>query len=128
MASSKLSRRKLADYAADQIAAGKSGVLDQLAAHLIESGRTKEAELIVRDIQTALLSRGKAVVTVTSARALSSEAKADIERFVKAQYENVQTIELIEQIDKSVLGGVRIDLPNAVLDATAKTKLESLTI
>jgi len=128
MASPKLSRRKLAEYAADQLMADKQSVLDQLGAYLIESGRTKEAELVVRDIQTALLTRGKAIVTVTAARPLSAEAKSDVEQFVKSHYENIQNVELIEEIDESVLGGVRIALPNAVLDATAKTKLESLTV
>ncbi len=128
MASAKLSRRKLAEYAADQLMENKTSVLEQLAAYLIESGRTKEAELIVRDIQTALLSRGKAVAAVMVARPLSTEAKSDIEQFIKAHYANVQDVELHEEIDESVLGGVRIALPNAVLDATVKTKLESLTV
>lgn len=128
MTSSKLSRRKIAEYAADQLMANKTSVLDQLGAYLIESGRTKEAELVVRDIQTALLARGKAVVTAVAARSLSAEAKRDIEQFVRSHYEKVRDVELIEEIDKSVLGGVRITLPNAVLDSTAKTKLESLTI
>jgi F0F1-type ATP synthase delta subunit len=128
MTSSKLSRRKIAEYAADQLMANKTSVLDQLGAYLIESGRTKEAELVVRDIQTALLARGKAIVTAVAARSLSAEAKRDIEQFVRSHYEKVRDVELIEEIDKSVLGGVRITLPNAVLDSTAKTKLESLTI
>lgn len=128
MASPKLSRRKIAEYTADQLVADKTSVLDQLGAYLIESGRTKEAELIVRDIQTALLTRGKAIVTVVSARPLLAETRGDIEQFVRGHYKNVQSVELVEEIDKSVLGGVRITLPDAVLDATAKAKLESLTV
>lgn len=124
--SDKLSRRKLASYTADRLLGGHQAVIEQLAAYLVRTGRTKESELVVRDIETALLSKGKVVATITSARPLSAEAKEDVKKFISSEYSSVQSIELIEHIDESVIGGVRINLPNAVLDTTVKTKLESL--
>ncbi len=125
-----ISRRKLANHVADKLAAGEnaSAVLRELAAYLLDTKRASEAELLVRAIEEALLLRGTALVTTTSARPLSIEATADIKAMVKAKYEHVQQVELREIIDQSVLAGVKITLPDMQLDTTAKTTLEKLTV
>ena len=76
----KLTRRKLSDYAAEQLLAGKkvNEVMREIAAHLIDTKRTKELELVVRDIESRLLAQGMALVTVTSARELTKGEVADI--------------------------------------------------
>ncbi len=124
----KISRRKLAQYTADQIQANVPAPLEQLAAYLVESGRTNEAELVVRDIETALLSRGIAVVRVTVARPLQSAATAEIEAFVKAHYPGVTKVTIEEILDESIIGGMKLSLPDAQLDASIKTKLEKLMV
>ena len=51
---SRLSRRRLAVYIADGLVSGtpsKATLIEQLAGYLIESRRTKELGLIVRDIE-----------------------------------------------------------------------------
>lgn len=125
-----ISRRKLAAYTADSISAGKSQhhVMLELAAYLIEQHRTREQDLLTRDIETALLSRGTAVATTTSARPLSEEAKSTISDFIKSAYHGVTKVAQREVIDKSVIGGVKIELPDAQLDGTVRTKLEKLTV
>ncbi len=125
-----LSRRKLADQAARRIAAGesKSTVLNELAAYLIDTGRKNEADLLVRDIETALISRGVVVGTVVSARPLTAEAKKTIDSFVKHHYENVQSVVLRERVDESVIGGVRLELADRQLDVTVANKLDKLMV
>lgn len=125
-----ISRRKLADYAADRIVGGDdvTSVLNEVAAFLVDTKRLRESELVVRALEGALLSRGTALATVTSARALSDAAKADIESFVMAEYAGVKSVIVREIIDETVLAGVKISLPDAQLDATAKTKLEKLVV
>ena len=125
-----VSRRKLANQAARRIAAGevKATVLRELAAYLIDSGREREAELLVRDIETAMLSHGVAVGTVVSARKLSADALATIEGFVKHHYKNTSKVVLRERLDTSVIGGVKLILPDKQLDATIQTKLDKLTV
>ena len=77
----RLSRRKLAEYSADQLLAGKKeAVLQELAAYLIEKKRVSELELIVRDIEAALLARGTAIADVVTARKLTAETQAQIEK------------------------------------------------
>ncbi|HRJ06462.1 MAG TPA: F0F1 ATP synthase subunit delta [Candidatus Saccharibacteria bacterium] len=125
-----VSRRKLANLAARRIAGGevKASVLRDLAAYLIDSGRQREAELLVRDVETAMLKHGIAVGTVVSARKLSTDALATVEGFVKHHYKTVTKVVLRERLDSSVIGGVRLELPDKQLDATIQTRLDKLTV
>jgi F0F1-type ATP synthase delta subunit len=125
----KLSRRKLSGNAAARIAGGepKKTVLRDLAAYLSDSGRTSEATLIARDIEAMLLERGTAVGTVTSARPLSSTALKSIEAFVRQTDSRVEQVVLREQVDETLIGGVKLELPGSQLDATVKAKLDKIT-
>ena len=126
----KLSRRKLAGNAAARINEGenKKTVLQELAAYLLDTGRKKEATLIVRDIEAMLVDAGMAIGTVISARPLSKEARTTIESFIKQQNAQVKNVVLREQVDESLIGGVRLELPGKQLDASVKAKLEQLTV
>lgn len=126
----KLSRRKLAGNAAARLAGGetKKTVLRDLAAYLIDTNRKKEAVLVVRDIESMLVDAGTAVGTVISARPLSGAALKSVESFVKESNSRIKTVVLREQIDESLIGGVRLELPGKQLDASVKAKLEQLTV
>ena len=126
----KLSRRKLAGNAAARLAAGepKKTVLRDIAAYLIDSGRTSEAALVVRDIEAMLVDAGTAIGTVTSARALSADSLKRIENFVKASDVRIKHVTLREKIDESLIGGIRLEIPGAQLDASVKAKLDMITV
>ncbi len=126
----KLSRRKLSEYVAGRLLKGDStkGVMKELAAYLLETRRTRELELIIRDIEARMLDSGTALVTTISARQLSSEAKQAIEELVKSARPKVKNVILREEIDESVIGGVRIELPGSIADMTVKAKLDKLTV
>ncbi|HEX6416391.1 MAG TPA: F0F1 ATP synthase subunit delta [Candidatus Saccharimonadales bacterium] len=119
----RLSRRKIADHAAGKLVSGVSSkkVLQEVAAYLVETGRTREMELIVRDIEAALAEKGIVVADVTSARPLSSSLKAEVAKLAGAK--NVQ---LRETIDESVLGGMRVTVPGKRFDGTVRRKLTVL--
>jgi F0F1-type ATP synthase delta subunit len=125
----KLSRRKLAMNAATRLADGesKATVLRDVAAYLIDSGRTSEATLVVRDIEAMLVSNGTAIGTVTSARTLTSGALQSIETMVKQSDSRIKQVVLREQIDESLIGGMKLELPSAQLDASVKAKLDKIT-
>lgn len=125
-----LSRRKLAGNVAARLAGGESQktVLKELAAFLIDSGRKKEASLIVRDVEAMLVDAGTAIGTVISARPLTGDSLKTIEAFIKQSNARIKTVVLREQVDESLIGGVRIELPGAQLDASVKAKLEKLTV
>jgi F-type H+-transporting ATPase subunit delta len=119
----RLSRRKIAKYVADNVSKGVAAdeVISEVAAYLIDSRRTRELALVVRAIEDELADRGEVIANVTTARTLDDSLKKSVESLVRAK-----TIHLRESIDESVIGGVKIDLPGATLDATIKRKLLAL--
>jgi F-type H+-transporting ATPase subunit delta len=119
----KLSRRKLAQYVADTLVAGveASVVLREVAAYLIDSGRLRETELVIRAIEDTLADRGIVLARVTTATDLTATLRRDIEEMINARQVTLDTM-----IDPSVIGGVRIEIPGKVLDATVQRKLLAL--
>jgi len=119
----RLSRRKLSIYAAEQIIAGVAvkKVLSELGAYLIDAGRTDGQELLVRDIEVELASRGIVVADVTSARPLDKTTKEEVATLVGAKH-----VQFREAIDPAVIGGIRIDTPGKRFDRTIRHKLNAL--
>ena len=118
----------MTEYVADQIVAGanEKDVATSLAAYLIDTRRTSELELIVRDIDYQLSERGIVLASVISAYTLSDATKKMITDMI-TDTTGAKTIELEEHIDPSVLGGVRIDIPGRQLDGTIARRLNLLT-
>lgn len=120
-----LSRRQLAVYAADQLLANKrvSGIAKELAAVLVNSRRSNQAELLAQDIAWELEHRGEvANAMVTSAHELSEELRKQISNFVK-QSAKVNQVIINENLDESVIGGVRIETAAHSWDKTLSRKL-----
>lgn len=110
----KLSRRKIADYVAGQYAAGAPlhKLVKQVAAHLVETGRTRESELVTRAILDALAARGIVAATVTAAHPLSQNLEQSIKQMLG------RDVRITTVVDPLVLGGVRIESPGQQLDTT----------
>lgn len=119
----RVSRRKIAAYAADSLVAGQktSKVLETVAAYLIANKRTREQELIVRDIEAALQARGIVVADITSAHPVADSLLVEIKKLTGATSLQTRTI-----IDGTVLGGIRIDTPGKRFDGTIRRKLNAL--
>ena len=121
----RLSRRKISAYFADEFIRGNKEIAKQLAGFLVETRRTDELELIVRDIETALDDRGVVIADVDSARELSGEAKKSVASFLK-ESRSAKTVHLRENVDHTLLGGARITTAGFELDATLRRKLTAL--
>lgn len=117
----KLSRQKLATYIADQLKAGDSDALNQLAAYLVETGRTDEADRIVLSAQELLERDGYVYAEVTTATKLSADMKTKVADLLQAT-----DIEIKETIDPDVLGGIRVKTPSRLFDATIARRLQNL--
>lgn len=119
----KLSRRKLALYAANQVVDGaiSATVIAEIAAYLTESGRVRESELVVRAIEDELAARSVVVADVTTAYALTDAEKADIRTLIGSN-----SVYFRETVDQQIIGGVRVKTPGKMLDATVRTKLQAL--
>ncbi|HWT40655.1 MAG TPA: F0F1 ATP synthase subunit delta [Dongiaceae bacterium] len=123
----KVSRRLLAEYVADQLEAGTASkkITRQLAAYLLENGRDKELELVLRDVQSALAARGSVSGTITTAFELDQATKKSLETFTK-QKTGAKHVTLDAAVDPTVLGGVKLSLPGKELDATIARMLTTL--
>lgn len=118
----RISRRKLAEYIAEKLVkGGGKKALGELAAFLVDTRRTGEIDLLVRDIEQELAGRGIVVADVTTAHLLSDSLKNDIKQMVGGK-----ALQVRETIDKSVLGGVRVDIPGKRFDGTIRRKLTAL--
>ena len=119
----KISRRKLALYVADAIEAKQrlGAILAEVAAYLVDSKRTREAELLVRAIEDELAARGIVIAHVVTARPLAKELEQAITKMIDAR-----EIHLDAEVDPSIIGGVRVETPGKLLDATIKRKLLAL--
>lgn len=119
----RLSRRKIAQYAAEQMIAGvdTKRVIKQLAAFLVDTNRMTEYELLVRDIEAELAERGIVVADITSAYPLEAGIKSQVAKLVGAR-----SVQLRQAVDPMVLGGIRVDIPGKRFDGTIRHKLTAL--
>lgn len=122
----KLSRRSLAEYIAEGVVTPRRAqVIKQLAAYLVDTRRTDEVDLIVRDAAYYLSQKGIVGARVVSAFDLSAETKKVITEFVTAQTK-ASTVTLDTMIDATVLGGVKITIPGYEFDHTVRQQLTAL--
>ena len=117
----RLSRRALATFVAKELLAGNDQVIDWLAALLIEERREREADLLVRDIESILADSGQMIVRVDTARPLDVATKQEIESMFD-QHE----VHIKETVRPELIGGVKITTPTQSLDRTIAKKLEML--
>jgi F-type H+-transporting ATPase subunit delta len=119
----RVSRRKIALYVTRQLLEGakQKAVMKEVAAFLVETRRTRELDLVIRDIEGELAASGIVVADVLSAYPLADELKKEVGRLVGAK-----DLQLRETIDPSVLGGMRVSVPGRRFDGTIRHKLEAL--
>lgn len=119
----RLSRRKMAAYVADKLVAGTpvDVALREVAAYLQDSRRTREQELLVRDIEDAMAARGIVVADVASAHPIDASIKDKIKAMTGAS-----SLQLRQSVDESLLGGIRVDIPGKRFDGTIRHKLNAL--
>ena len=117
----RLSRRALATFVAKELLAGNDQVIDWLAALLIEERREREADLLVRDIESILADSGQMIVRVDTAHPLDVATKKEIESMFD-QHE----VHIKETVRPELIGGVKITTPTQSLDRTIAKKLEIL--
>jgi ATP synthase F1 delta subunit len=125
----KASRRVLARTIATKLLAEpdrRSYWLRAAAAYIMEHGMDEEVDLILNDIAHELYEQGgHLVVEVSSARKLQDSTREELRRMLQ-QATNASSVELAERIDPDLLGGLIARTPDAVIDASVRTKLKQL--
>ena len=119
------SRSRLAAIIAErcQPSASTKELSQEIAAYLIAEGRTGELDSILRDVMQYRADHGIVEVTAVDARPLSESVKRDINSLIKGLFPTAKQIIISEQIDTSIIGGVRLELANQQLDLSIRSKL-----
>ncbi|HEY5549971.1 MAG TPA: F0F1 ATP synthase subunit delta [Candidatus Saccharimonadales bacterium] len=123
-----LSRRRLAQYAVDEILAElpAADLSARLAAALIATNRRNEIDLLLSDIDQELEERRLLVrAHLTSAYWLSEKLKHELMTQLKKMTQT-QEVVLREEVDKSVIGGIRVETATRSWDMTIRRTLNKL--
>ena len=85
-----------------------------------------KASLILSQLEKIInKEEGRIVTKVSSVEKLDSKIKTNLEHSLKKRY-GAKEIVLVERLDKKLLGGVRLELNNEVIDLSIKNKIEKL--
>lgn len=121
----RISRRVLSQHVAERLRNDDRTVISELAAYLLDTRRTNEGDLIVRDIESALAESGIVIADVVSAHGLSEQLSAVISSYV-SMAAGADEVHLRTQVDETALGGVRVQVPGAEYDGTLRRQLTKL--
>lgn len=98
-----------------------------VSAYLVVEHRTKELDGLMRGLLVQRAKTGIYEAEITSTFALDQETKRALEQVVRSTYNNVKQIITHQQIDSSLIGGVRLESSDLRLDLTLRSKLQRLS-
>jgi F0F1-type ATP synthase delta subunit len=121
----KVSRLKIAAAVADRIAEGLSEqqLSREIAAYLLSTRRTGELDSVMRDVMELRADQGLVEVIAVSAHPITAAVRTDIEATMRTHFPTAKKVIVSEQLDTSVVGGVRLELANNQLDLSVRAKL-----
>ncbi|MCU0667493.1 MAG: F0F1 ATP synthase subunit delta [Patescibacteria group bacterium] len=126
-----LSRSLVARFVASNIVTKKdldrSNLVEQMAAWLVDTKQARRSQYLLGDVSWHLQQKGYIVATVKTARTLDEPTRIRVIDFIKLQYEQNVTVELIEQIDESLIGGLVITTASGVYDVSVLQKLKNFS-
>lgn len=104
----------------------QSKLAQLIAAYLIDNRATKDLEAIMREVERLRAEKGIVEATLVSAYPLTERVKAESKKLIQKQHPAAKAIVLNENVDPSVLGGLRIETGQTQFDTTIKAKLHKL--
>ena len=121
----KQARRDIAKVLAEQTLGriNSKTFSEQIAAYLLAERRTADLEPLLRDIMEYRAEHGIIEVIAVSAHALTDTVRIDITKQVKTHFPDAKQIIISEELDPTVVGGVRLEFPAQQLDLTVRAKL-----
>lgn len=105
------------------VLADKTFSAEEIAAYLLATGRTGDLNSLAREMILDRAENGVVEVAAFSARELSGTVREEVNGQIRKLYPNAKQIILNEQIDSTVIGGVRLEFPDSQLDLTLRNKL-----
>lgn len=98
----------------------------EIAALLLVENLTGDVQSLMRDVLAYRAERGLVEVQVISAYPINAQVRGDIRSVLSVEYPHAKSIRINEEIDPSVVGGLRIEAAGEQLDLTVRAKLNTL--
>lgn|SRR3989344_5285743 len=123
----KTTRHHLAQIIAEQTMhiSNTKKLANELAAYLLDENITASIEPLMRDIMQYRAEHGVIEATAVSAHNLGTHVTADIKQILKDEYGKKTKVVILKRDDASVVGGVKVEMPNEQLDMTVRSKLNT---
>ena len=124
---SHLTRRHLSEVIGERTlhVTDQAKLTNAIAAYLLFEHKTADLEPLMRDVMQYRLEHGAVEVMAITAHQLSDDIKTEIEQLMKQQYPGSKDVVIDEVNDPSVVGGVRLQLPNEQLDLSVASKINT---
>lgn len=98
-------------------------IAKRIASYLIESKQTLQLDSLMRDVMTAREGKGVYEIDVISAHTLDATQLSAVESLLKSCFKDCKEVIMHQTVDPNVLGGLRIESANYLVDKTLKSKL-----
>ncbi len=95
----------------------------EVAAYILSENLTAQFESLMRDIMQYRAEHGIIEAVAVSAHELGDEVHREIKQLLQTELPHAKSILVRGKHDDSVIGGVRVELPNQQLDLTIRRKL-----
>ncbi len=127
----KIPRRQIAQVISDKTITSKYSskkLSKDVAAYLLNEKRVKELDSILRDIQSDWANDGYIDTIVFSAHPLTDNLVNQIKTELFGIYPNAKTIKISNIIDRSLIGGIKIEIASTQQDLSVKAKLKRFEV
>lgn len=101
----------------------KQELVEAIAAYLTVEKSKIDIDSLVRDVMQYRQDQGYVEAVAVSAHPLDDEVINDIKDLLRERFPDAKSIVVSQRIDKFVVGGVRIELPQEDLDLSIRSKL-----
>jgi F-type H+-transporting ATPase subunit delta len=119
-------RKDLASVIDDRYQAGKTdGLAKSIAAYLLETNQTVELDSLIRDVKVLREQSGHIEAEVFTAHDLNENALEDVKSLIKTTHPEVRTVAVVQTLDPTVIGGLKIRLAQEQLDMSIRSKLDT---
>lgn len=98
----------------------------EVAAYLLDTNSSADIDSLMRDVIAYRAERGLVEAVVISAYPLTSEVRRDVMAELKSEYPHAKSINITEEIDPTVVGGLRVESVHDQLDLTVRSRLNTL--
>lgn len=95
----------------------------QIAAYLLSEGRTKELEALLRDVMSIRAEEGIVEAKIDSASQLNNNLDNQFTGLIKKLSPGAKSVVINHNLDKDLIGGFKLSLPNQQLDTSLRGKL-----